>query len=390
LRGVLSRFLVPDERPEVRANVTLLTLARLVSNTAYRASAPFLRTIGRSFGVSLGTMGAAVSVGEFSGLLAPVTGRFVDRHPRRAAMVVGLLGVGIAALVVASSRSVVLFAIALTFLAMSKVVFDTGLGSWVADRVPYERRGRVIGLTETSWAGSLLLGVPLFALVAVATDWRWGFAAVGLVNLALALVVRRRLAADVTHHDVSATRADRLSRRERITVGGMFFLMAAAQFSFLTFGSWLEDAHGFDEAGIGAVAFLLGASELAASSGTVRFTDRIGKRLAVAVGAGLMVPAALALALVGDSLVAGVAALMVLVLGFEFAIVSFLPLVSELRPTGRARSMGLAIGFGTAGRGAAALPATWLYEAHGFGGATVASACCAACVVVLVTRTGTG
>ena len=38
----------------------------------------------------------------------------------------------------------------------------------------------------------------------------------------------------------------------------MFFLMAASQCMFVTFGSWLDDDFGFTEAGIAAVAFGLG------------------------------------------------------------------------------------------------------------------------------------
>ena len=39
-----------------------------------------------------------------------------------------------------------MFAAGLFVLALSKIVFDVDLGAWIADHVPYERRGRVVGL----------------------------------------------------------------------------------------------------------------------------------------------------------------------------------------------------------------------------------------------------
>jgi predicted MFS family arabinose efflux permease len=162
--------------------------------------------------------------------------------------------------------------------------------------------------------------------------------------------------------------------------------MAASSLVFVVFGAWLQDVHGFSAAGVGAVSFLLGAVELVASTSSVRFTDRVGKPAAVVVGATLMVPAGVGLAVAGRAVVPGIALLALFVLGFEFALVSSVPLVSELHPEARASSLGFALGFGTVGRGIAAIVATRLYTTHGIGAPSATAAVCAA-VVALVMAT---
>jgi predicted MFS family arabinose efflux permease len=116
----------------------------------------------------------------------------------------------------------------------------------------------------------------------------------------------------------------------------------------------------------------------------MRFTDRIGKRRSVALGSILMVPTGLLLA-VGDlPLGGGVLLVAVFFLGFEFAIVSAIPIIGELHPEARASSIGLAVAFMTIGRAGAALAGTWLYTAYGMGGATVPAATCGALTAALM------
>ena len=206
-------------RAPLREGVTLLTAARLTANSAYRFAPPFLATIARDTGVSLTTLGVALSVSELGGVLSPVLGRMVDRWPRRRTMALGLLGVSISTFAVAASPSIVWFSVALLGIAVSKTVFDISLGGWIADHVPYERRGRVVGLTEISWAGGLLVGVPIMGLVAGLTSWRGGYIVAGLAVLVFAGLVSKRLEESrppgPAGDPVAATRVGHRSRRSR-------------------------------------------------------------------------------------------------------------------------------------------------------------------------------
>ncbi len=167
----------------------------------------------------------------------------------------------------------------------------------------------------------------------------------------------------------------------------MFCLMGAVQAAFVTFGSWLEDDHGFNAGALSAVAFALGVGELLASASTVRFTDRLGKRRAVILGAAMMIPAGAALAAVGEGrLTLGLPLLALYVIGFEFAVVSALSLASNLIPGRPGSGIGLMVGAGTLGRAAIAVIATRLYDDHGFAVpialGTVLAVCCVSILAV--------
>ena len=376
--------LLDDATPEVRRAVPLLTAVRLSANTLYRFTPPFLTTIARGLGVSLDQMGVALSVSELAGLGTPVAGRAIDRSSRRVAMVMGLTLMGGAATLAALAPNVVVFAIALSAIALGKPTYDAAMGAWLADRVDYASRGRVVGLTETSWAGALLVGVPLLALVTGSVGYTWAFAALAATNGLASLAVWHMLPPDPpTGAPGSVGRLDRL-RPTLPAYVALGLLASGSQFVFVVFGTWLEDSYGFSAAGIGVVSLIVGAIELAGSMGSMRFTDRIGKRRSVALGALVLVPTAIGLAVGDVPLAVGVALLALFFLGFEFAIVSAIPIIGELHPEARASSIGLAVAFMTVGRAAAALAATRLYTAHGMGGAALPAGACGAATAALM------
>lgn len=384
---MLGRRLDRSFAPEVRANVTAVTLGRLTGNAAYRFSGPFLGAIARGMHVTLGQIGVAVAVGETSGLLSPLTGRLVDRLAPRRAMWWGLVGVAAGASAAGSAPNLVAFAAGLFLLGWAKSVYDIGLGAWIAGHVAYERRSRVVGLTETSWALGLLVGVSLMGLITGVASPRWAYAAAAVVVVVMAGVLRHRLPEDHTAEARPVgVRIGRISRSGMVVVGGMLLLAAGAQALFVTFGSWLQDQHGFSSTTLAVVTFGLGAAELAASLTSAHRTDAWGKERSVAVGASAMVPAALALAAAQRVLPLGLAAVVVAIVMFEFAIVSGIALASELVPGSAARGLAWVVSATTLGRALVAIPATRLYQHLGIDGPAVLTAVLAAGAVVAFAR----
>lgn len=366
-RAVLHRALDETFPEDVRQRITLLTVARTTANGCFRFAPPFLATIAHGNGTDLAGLGIAVAISELSGLFSPFNGEIVERMHRRTAMALGLTGVGAGALLAAGSVHPVMFAVALILLAQSKVMFDLGLGAWLSDRVPFAQRSRVMGLTETSWALGLLLGVSAMGLVTALTNWRVGYALGAVGVIALAGIVARSLPADSGAH----TSADRPSR-EPVSVAAvapllvaMFCLMASSQVLFVTFGSWLDDAFDFTPATLSAVAFGLGFGELLASLMSARHADHWGKARSAATGAALMLPATAGLAVWHDHLWVGLPLLVVAIAGFEFSVVSAIPLTTDVIKGSPARGMALGLGAGTSGRALASVPATRFYDSHG-------------------------
>ncbi len=354
--------------PEVRRAVAPLTGARLATNAVYRFAPPFLATIARGLDVSLADLGVALAVTELSGLASPIVGRWVDRLPRRPTMAVGLVGVGVGAAITAVSPGLVVFTVGLLVLALTKLVFDVGLIAWTADHVPYERRGRVVGVIETSWALGLLLGVTTLGIVAAVSSWRWSYAIGGALTAASALLVLAFLAPAGQPRErrpAPAAGPGRLPPSAWAAMIGLLGLMAAAQALFVTFGAWLEDVFGIGTGGLAAVTFGIGALELVASLTSAARTDRWGKELSVVRGAAVMLPAGLLLAALDGRLVPGLVLLGVFIAAFEFAIVSAMPIGTMLVPGAPGRGTGVMLSCGTVGRAAVAIPATQLYDRYG-------------------------
>jgi predicted MFS family arabinose efflux permease len=376
--------MLDDSYPEaVRRDVTTVTIAKLTANAAYRFAPPFLATIARGLDVDLTDLGVALAISELCGLLSPLIGRLAERVSRRWSMAGGLVGVAAGAALAGVSTDVVTFGAGLFVLAISKIVFDVGLGAWIADHVPYATRGRVVGLTETAWALGLLVGVSLMGLITAATSWRWGYAtaAIAVAVMAGVLAVRIDAGARRVRPRASARGADptaRLTAAGWAAVVGLFCLMSATQALFVTFGPWLEDEFGVSNAGLAAVAFGLGALELAASTTSAARTDRWGKERSVAAGSAVMVPAALGLAAVDQYLTPGLLLLGLFIAAFEFAIVSCIPIGGELIPGSPARGLGTMIACGTLGRAFTAIPATRLYDRWGLSAAALLGAVFAA------------
>lgn len=394
---MLGRLLDHNYPKQVRERITLLTVARLTANSAYRFAPPFLATIARDLDVSLGRLAFALSISELGGLVAPLIGRLVDHWPRRETIAGGLIGIAIASFAMSLSPNVAVFTLALLGIAMAKLVFDVAMTGWVAERVPFERRGRVISITELSWAGGLLIGVPVMGLVTWATSWHVAYVVAGIAVIILAGAVAKLLEPGVHRHAGVGTGLDAgipippllppSGRRlpwARIVplMAANLCLMLAAQAAFVTFGSWLEDDFGFSAAALAAVAFGLGTGELIASSSSVRFTDAWGKRRSMICGAALMVPSGLLLAVAHSHVAVGLVCLAVYILGFEFAIISGLPLSSNLIPGRPSTGIGIVMVAGTTGRAAMSVPAARLYERHGLvAPLLVGTGCAALCLL---------
>jgi MFS transporter, DHA1 family, inner membrane transport protein len=382
---VLRRTLDDSYPAAVRRDVTTITVARLTANAAYRFAPPFLATIARGLDVELSELGVALAVSELCGLSSPLIGRMVERVPRRWSMVTGLTGIGCGAVIAGASSGVVMFGVGLFVLAITKIVFDVGLGSWIADHVPFERRGRVVGVTETAWALGLLIGVSLMGLITAATSWRWAYAAAAVAVVVMAGVLAVRIDSGASDSSARAAVVDpsaRLGLPGWLAVIGMFCLMSATQALFVTFGPWLEDEFGVTTVSLAAVTFGLGALELAASTTSAARTDRWGKELSVAGGAAVMVPAALALAALDSRLVIGLLLLGLFIAAFEFAIVSCIPIGGDLIPGSPARGLSTMIACGTLGRALTAIPATRLYDRWGLTPTALLGAGFAACAGV--------
>ncbi len=348
--------------------VALLTVTRLVVNTAHRFVYPFLPAIARGLGVSLGGAGFLVSARWLAGLATPVVVGVVGRGERRRRLAVAgallfVVGAGVTAATNVYAGAMVGFVL----MGIAKPAFDIAAQTYVADRTPYATRARYLGILELTWAGGLLVGAPAAGLLIDRYDWNAPFWALAAAMAVLAAALAWVLDPDTGGDGVALGRL-RLSSPAvaLLVVGGLF--STAAELIFVVFGAWLEEAYGLSLLALGGAATVVGLSELTGEGAVLAFTDRIGKRRSVAIGLGVSITGYALLAFEPGGLAVGVGLVAMALLGFEFTIVSAIPLATEVVPGARARYLAwFAVAMG-AGRAAGAALGPRLFDTFGLAG----------------------
>ena len=189
-----------NRRQSLVFDLLLTGVCRLVLNTARRFAYPFAPALSRAMGVPLTHITSMIAVNQASGLLALFFGPFADRLGYGFMMLLGLFLLAVGMLAAASLPFFAVVLIALFLAGLGKNIFDPAIQAYVGERVPYEKRGLAIGLIETSWAASTLIGIPLVGLLITWQGWRAPFAAMGIAALGGMVLIALRLPPESTAH----------------------------------------------------------------------------------------------------------------------------------------------------------------------------------------------
>ena len=379
----------PSSTPEPRAarhvlvfNLLIAGFCRLVLNTARRFAYPFAPEISRGLGVPITHVTAMLAVNQVSGVLGLLAGPLADRFGFRTAMLAGmtLLSVGMLVAFVDTTYATVLAALFLAGLA--KNVFDPAIQAYVGEHVPYQRRGLVIGLIETSWAGSTLIGVPLVGLLIASWGWQQPFPVLGLLGLigmaaiCWGIPYDRRSRNTVPGPRVLIQAWGQLAHSPpaRLILMLSFLISMANDALFVIIGAWLEGAFNLSVAAIGFGTIVIGLSELCGEFLTVAIADRMGKKRAILLGLALGTAAYAALPYMDSALGLALAGLFGLFLAVEFTIVTTFSLATEILPEQRATMMAGLLAAGGLGRMAGALTGGWLWVSGGLAAVATSAA----------------
>ena len=360
-----------------------IVAVKLITNTSARFVYAFLPTIARGLGVSLGSAGVLASVRWAMGATTPLVIRAAGTEHRRRVALTGLGLFVFGALLTAATGVFVGAMVGFALMGVAKPVFDTAAQAFVSDRVPYARRARTVGLIESTWAVSFLVGAPAAGWAMERWGWATPFWVVGLVGAALVVPVARsfRPNADVP----VATGGIRWDRSSIGFLTATVAVVGSVELVLITFAAWLETDFGFTVAGLAGVAFAIGCGELIAEGATVVITDRLGKVRSVVAGLGLSVVAYLVMAGTDSSQVA-VAALVVGIAAFEFAFVSSISLATELQREARMAFLSRFVVAQASGRAVTAIAGVALFAAGGMRAVAVVAAASASVAAVVMLR----
>ncbi len=379
-----SRVVVGREpgRAALRVPVVAAGLARLVINIGHRMIYPFLPVVARGLDIPLASAGLLVTLLVATGMLSPVFGPLSDRFGRRRGMVVGMLLVAAGAASVALVPRFPTVSIGFALLGLGKAAFDPSLRAFVGDSVPYQGRGRVLALTELSWAGGLLIGAPLAGWTVERWGWRSPFAWVAALALmgAVGITVVMPGSPPVAEPERTpvpvgtALQAVLRSRSAVAALGVTWLIMVAHELLFVVYGTWMEGSFGLSIRRLGLVTVVVGVAELLGELAASVWVDRLGKLRAIGLGLLLTAVTYVVWPLVSTNLGLVLACLCVLLFCFEFTFVATLPLVTELVPQARATAVALNGATDNLGRSLGALLALPLWSAVGLLGNGVAAA----------------
>jgi predicted MFS family arabinose efflux permease len=236
--------------------------------------------------------------------------------------------------------------IALSLGGVGKLVYDPSMQAYIGDRVEYTRRGLAIGVTELSWSTAFLLGVPILGwLIERSGHWEAPFPVLAVISLLMAAMLWVVIPSDtppVTVTRPALAEGIRVVLRYTPALAGLaigLLISASNEVVFIIYGKWMEDAFGLQVAALGLASAVIGIAELTSEGVVAGFVDRLGKRRAVAVGIGTNALACLLLPALSFGVEGALAALFLFFLTFEFAVVSLIPLMTELVPGARATLM---------------------------------------------------
>jgi len=324
--------------------IGIITFARLAPNMGRRVLYPFIPAISRFLGVGVNDIQTVIALqsgmGLFSPLAAPLSSRFGRKRVMLGALGLCIFG-GIMGAVIGG------FAIiAVTFLLFgaSKMIYDPAFQAYLSDKVPYEKRAQALGITELGWAFALIIGAPMTGILLEnaglsAVFWMIiSFATLAFILIALFLPSDKPTTA---YNHQERTRFRSLFSHPQVLGAGLFIilLIGANEMFFINYGAWMEANFGLPLGALGVATVVIALAEISGEGIVIAFADRFGKKRMALIGTGLTVVCHLVLPQLGFSLPLALVGLFVFFLAFELAIVSSLPILSEILPTERALVM---------------------------------------------------
>jgi len=354
----------------LRFQLIIFMFLRTILNTMHRMVYPFLAVFARGLGVEIVTLSYVVTARSFFGMFAPVFGFIADHRGRKFGMLLGALLFTIGVSVVALYPSFITFSIAVMFAILGKNLFDPAMQAYFGDRVPYERRGTALAVTEAAWSSAFVIGVPLMGFLIAGFGWDKPFVLLTVLGLVMLLVIWRMVPfTPQSQRKIDSVSNFRLVLTSIPAIAGISIAVwasAANELVNLIFGVWLEDSFGLKIAALAGASAVIGLSELSGEGLVALTTDRLGKPRALVLGLTGNAAAAFLLPFIGRTELGALIGLFLFYITFEYVMVSHIPMMTEVMPEARATLLSFNLTGHSLGRLIGALLATFIYQRFGF------------------------
>jgi predicted MFS family arabinose efflux permease len=287
-------------------------------------------------------------------------------------MLLGIVFFTAGMLAVALYPSLLTFGLAMLLALLGKYLFDPAMQAYFGDRIPYERRGTALAITEAAWGLSFIAGIPLMGYLIAKYGWTAPFPLLAILGFGMFAVIVW-MVPRAPHASQQPVTDSRKNFRAVLTnipalagISIAVWASAGNELVSLIFGVWLEDSFGLKIAALAGASAVIGLSEISGEGLVALTTDRLGKPRALTLGLFGNALAALLLPIVGRTEIGALVGLFLFYITFEYIMVSHIPLMTELVPEARATLLSFNLTGHSLGRMIGALLATFLYRQFGF------------------------
>ncbi len=340
-------------------SIFAIFFARLAVNVTRRFPYPFVSPIGAAFGVSADSIQNVIALTNGAGLFSPLFGTLSERFGKKTVMAGALLMMTAMSLLGALFADYGVFVLVMFGFGVGKIIYDPTFQAYIGDVIHFSRRARVMGIAELSWALSLVIAAPVAGFLLDVSSLQAIFVFLALLLGASAIVFWLLVepAADAgprqrirLMNPLSAMTV--VSARPPAVFALLFTvcLTASHEIFYINYGLWMEDSFGLVLTALGAVTIVIALAEVIGEFIVITLADRFGtKRTSMcgmlsASGLFLIIPN------LSFSLPAAMFGIFIMFICIETAIVSALPLFSEILPQARAVMMSANVGAHSLGR----------------------------------------
>ena len=261
-------------------SVIALTAATFAVGLGELAVAGILPPVARDMRVTVPVAGQLIGLYAlvFAVLTPPLAALFGGARRQRG-LVIGLIAVAAANVLAAAAPNYdVLLGSRLLAAAGSALVSPLAL-SLIDDLVAVEHRGRAVGIVFTGFSVAMTVGVPLGAIIADGSSWRWVFAIIAAAcTLAAVLAARLRVERTATAIPHWTFARSGLSPAVLRLLAISFFILAAQYAVFTYLRPYLTETGAYGVWASAFLLFLLGAFGIAGNLAGGFALDRWGAK----------------------------------------------------------------------------------------------------------------
>ncbi|MCP4362735.1 MAG: MFS transporter [Chloroflexi bacterium] len=381
----------PTTQPRLIHKLIWITLARLLINIGLRMVYPFAPALARGLGVPIADVYRLITLRNLAGFFSPLFSPLSERYGRQPTMIGAMVVFSLSCLLVVIWPTYLTLGVTLALIALTKVIFDPAMQSYVAENVAYERRGKAISFTELSWAGALLIGGPAISLAMARQGWQAPFFWLGLLGVAAAVALWRfvpRVSKQSGNGAVNLRQTAQVIWQYRVIWAAMIYIalaMGANETLLIVFGDWMESSFGLPLVALGFSAGLIGLAEVTGELTAGWSVDKFGKR-PIIISAGILTAlTSLIVPLTSHNLTMALIVYFGMFLFFEITVVGGVPLLTEIVPGNRAVVMSSVLAASALGRTLGSWLGPHLFITFGYVGNGVAAAVMMGAAVFVLT-----